>query len=122
MKITFLVFKNYPFYCRVALLAEHGGRTVRIRPLPIGIPFKRFDLMAREADGAHFDPDIKVILGVDRLDYTKGLVNRLLAFEKLLETHPEHCEKVILLQVAVPSRTDVKEYQDLKVTIKQHHF
>ncbi|KAG8232577.1 hypothetical protein J437_LFUL012953 [Ladona fulva] len=61
----------------------------------------------------------KVILGVDRLDYTKGLVHRLKAFERLLEVHPEHIEKVTLLQIAVPSRTDVKEYQDLKEEVDQ---
>ena len=57
---------------------------------------------------------LKVILGVDRLDYTKGLVNRFKAFERLLSDYPEFLEKVMLFQVAVPSRTDVKEYQELK--------
>ena len=51
---------------------------------------------------------------MDRLDYTKGLVNRFKAFEVLLSNHPEYIEKVILMQIAVPSRTDVKEYQELK--------
>ena len=55
-----------------------------------------------------------MILGVDRLDYTKGLTNRLLAIERLLEEHPEHIGKILFMQVAVPSRTDVKEYIDLK--------
>ncbi len=55
-----------------------------------------------------------MILGVDRLDYTKGLTNRLLAIERLLEDHPEYVEKILFMQVAVPSRTDVKEYMDLK--------
>lgn len=57
---------------------------------------------------------MKVIIGVDRLDYTKGLPNRLEAFAELLERHPEHREKVRMLQIAVPSRTDVKQYQELK--------
>lgn len=63
--------------------------------------------------------DEKTILGVDRLDYTKGLVNRILAFEKLLEKHPEHLEKVTLLQISVPSRTDVREYRQLKEEMDQ---
>ena len=107
--------------CRVdrqALLAEHGGRTVRIRPLPIGIPFKRFEELAQKAPATTLkqekDNVVKIVLGVDRLDYTKGLTNRLQGFERLLEDHPEHIEKVVLFQVAVPSRTDVKEYIDLK--------
>lgn len=100
---------------RRAMLAEHGGRTVRIRPLPIGIPYSRFEMMANEAPEASIgQSNLQVILGVDRLDYTKGLTHRLVAFERLLEEYPEFIEKVMLLQVAVPSRTDVKEYQDLK--------
>jgi trehalose 6-phosphate synthase/phosphatase len=55
-----------------------------------------------------------VVLGVDRLDYTKGIPERLLAFERLLEIHPEHREKVVLLQLAVPSRSQVAEYKELK--------
>ncbi|XP_026680587.1 alpha,alpha-trehalose-phosphate synthase [UDP-forming]-like [Diaphorina citri] len=62
---------------------------------------------------------MSLVLSVDRLDYTKGLVHRLKAFETLLEKHPEHLEKVTLLQIAVPSRTDVKEYQDLKEEMDQ---
>lgn len=108
--------------CRVDrknLLVEHAGRTVKVRPLPIGIPFDRFVQLANTAP-CHLQPsEQKVILGVDRLDYTKGLVHRLKAFERLLEVHPEHREKVTLLQIAVPSRTDVKEYQDLKEEVDQ---
>lgn len=107
--------------CRVDrknLLVEHGGRSVRVRPLPIGIPFERFVELSQQAPKL-LDTNLKIILGVDRLDYTKGLVNRLLAFEKLLEKHKQHIEKVSLLQIAVPSRTDVKEYQDLKEEMDQ---
>ena len=60
-----------------------------------------------------------MILGVDRLDYTKGLVNRFKAYERLLSDHPEYLGRVVLLQVAVPSRTDVREYQDLKEQMDQ---
>lgn len=63
--------------------------------------------------------DQRVVLGVDRLDYTKGLVQRIKAFERLLELHPEYLERVILMQIAVPSRTDVKEYRALKEEIDQ---
>lgn len=107
--------------CRVDrkhLLVEHGGRLVRIRALPIGIPFDRFAEMAKNAPKVITTP-LKLVLGVDRLDYTKGLVHRLKAFELLLEQYPEHKGKVILMQIAVPSRTDVKEYKDLKEEIDQ---
>ncbi|ODN04256.1 Bifunctional trehalose-6-phosphate synthase/phosphatase [Orchesella cincta] len=108
--------------CRVdrsAMLVEHGGRCVRVRPLPIGIPFDRFVQLAKDAPQVLTATNQKLILGVDRLDYTKGLVHRLRAFERLLEKHPEYKEKVALLQIAVPSRTDVKEYQELKEDLDQ---
>lgn len=107
--------------CRVDrrnFLVEHGGRTVRIRPLPIGVPFDRFVNLATVAPKVMYTNQ-KIVLGVDRLDYTKGLVHRLKAFERLLEKHPEHKENVTLLQISVPSRTDVKEYQDLKEEMDQ---
>lgn len=89
-----------------------------MKALPIGIPYDRFDNLAKtstRAWAAVGHP--RVILGVDRLDYTKGLVSRLKAFRRFLEKYPKWIEKVILLQVAVPSRTNVKEYQELKEEI-----
>jgi len=108
--------------CRVdrkSMLVEHGGRTVRVRPLPIGIPYDNFVDLAENAPKMFTASGQKLILGVDRLDYTKGLVNRLKAFERLLEVHPQYKEQVTLMQIAVPSRTDVKEYQDLKEELDQ---
>ena len=54
---------------------------------------------------------LQVMLGVDRLDMIKGIPQKLLAFEKFLEEHPQWRDKVLLVQIAVPSRTDVPEYQ-----------
>lgn len=82
--------------CRVdrnAMLVEHGGRCVRVRALPIGIPFDRFVQLAKDAPQVLSVSTEHLILGVDRLDYTKGLVHRLMAFERLLENHPEYKEK-----------------------------
>ncbi|UCG87122.1 MAG: bifunctional alpha,alpha-trehalose-phosphate synthase (UDP-forming)/trehalose-phosphatase [Gemmatimonadota bacterium] len=56
----------------------------------------------------------KVILGVDRLDYTKGIPEKLLAFEEFLRRNPHWQTKVVLIQIAAPSRTGVQEYRDLK--------
>ncbi|CAH1407753.1 unnamed protein product [Nezara viridula] len=103
--------------CRVDtenLLVEHGARTIKVCPLPIGVPYERFQELARNASNVIKEPGIKLILGVDRLDYTKGIQNRLLGFQRLLEKKPDLIGKVTLLQIAVPSRQDVKEYQDLK--------
>ncbi|KAI0231650.1 Bifunctional trehalose-6-phosphate synthase/phosphatase [Lamellibrachia satsuma] len=95
-------------------LVQHDGRTVVVQAFPIGVPFKQFEELAEQADAETVDPRLKLILGVDRLDYTKGIIHRVRGFERLLDTYPEHLESVVLLQVAVPSRTDVQEYQELK--------
>lgn len=54
------------------------------------------------------------MLGVDRLDMIKGIPQKILAFEKFLEESPTWREKVVLLQIAVPTRTDVPECMSLK--------
>ncbi|XP_059478165.1 uncharacterized protein LOC132198254 isoform X1 [Neocloeon triangulifer] len=108
--------------CRVdrnQMMVELAGRTIHIRALPIGIPFDRFVELAENSPKVLKTTEEKTILGVDRLDYTKGLVNRILAFEILLEKHPEYLEKVTFLQISVPSRTDVKEYRQLKEEMDQ---
>ena len=56
----------------------------------------------------------EIVFGADRLDYTKGIPERIRAFERLLERHPEHRERVVLLQLAVPSRSQVAEYREIK--------
>ena len=60
--------------------------------------------------------NVQCILGVDRLDYTKGLTNRMLAIERLLEDHPEHLEKIMFMQVS----TDLSVWKLRK--IYSHHF
>jgi trehalose 6-phosphate synthase len=59
------------------------------------------------------------MLGVDRLDYTKGIPQRLEAFRNALLRFPELREQVVLTQVVVPSRTDIREYHELKVTVER---
>jgi trehalose 6-phosphate synthase/phosphatase len=94
------------------MLVEHCGRTVQVKALPIGIPYARFHMLAHTSPRAwaatgpaSLRPSLtpsghpRVILGVDRLDYTKGLVSRLRSFRCLLEKYPQWREKVILLQV-----------------------
>jgi trehalose-6-phosphate synthase len=63
--------------------------------------------------------DAKVILGVDRLDYTKGVPERLDAFGRFLELYPESRGKVVMVQVGVPTRVDLPEYQALSLTVEQ---
>ena len=94
---------------------EFGDRTIQVRSFPLGIDFDAFAQWARQA--ASPPPEAaagKIILGVDRLDYTKGLPERFRAFERLLEKYPAYRERVVMLQITVPSRSQVAEYRDLK--------
>ena len=70
-----------------------------------------------EVQAIRGDGSVRILVGVDRLDYTKGIPRRLLAFERMLQTHPDLREKVRLVQVAVPSRTNVGAYQDFRALV-----
>jgi trehalose 6-phosphate synthase/phosphatase len=97
---------------------EHGARTVQVGAFPLGIDYASFEKRARDADPGEQGAE-RIILGVDRLDYTKGLPERLLAFERLLERHREHRGNVVFLQLAVPSRPKVSDYKHLKRQIDE---
>ncbi len=103
----------------------HEGRIVKASAYPIGIDFEKFrkQLTTRETkdalkqlDEAHEKQ--KLILSVDRLDYSKGIPERLEAFRLLLEEHPEYHGKIKLQMIAVPSRTGVQAYQMLRDEIE----
>ncbi len=108
------------------IIIEYSGRHISIGAFPISIDFEEFHDMAqteeveKEAWFIHENlPERKIILGVDRLDYTKGIPRRLRAFETLLEKYPDLCEKISLVQIVVPSRTSVPEYQKMKQNIEE---
>lgn len=92
---------------------------------PIGIDFEDFAAGAASIEVASRAAEIRlgipgtIFLGVDRLDYTKGILERLNAFRLLLETHDELHGKVSLLQIVVPSREEVPMYCELKLKIEQ---
>jgi trehalose 6-phosphate synthase/phosphatase len=93
------------------------GREIATGVHPVGIPVAEIEALAREAlarPGPRRPPGIREVLGVDRLDYTKGIPERLLAFERVLERHPEYRGRVVYTQVAVPSRERVPGYARLK--------
>lgn len=102
-----------------AMIVEHGDRAVQIGAFPIGIDFELYEETARNAPPATENGRERMVLGVDRLDYTKGIPERIRAFERLLELHPRHRENVVLLQLAVPSRSQVAEYRQLKREIDE---
>ena len=99
-----------------------GGRTVKVGAFPLGIAVRYFEELAespRVRDRAvrlrrSFGDDHRIILGVDRLDYTKGLLERILGFERFLERNPGAHRNVSLVLIAVPSRTRIRDYSELK--------
>jgi len=74
---------------------------------------KRIEVLANKFKG------VKLIVGVDRLDYIKGVPQKLHALEVFLTEHPEWIGKIVLVQVAVPSRQDVEEYQNLRAVCNE---
>jgi len=64
-------------------------------------------------------PNRRLVLGIDRLDYTKGIPHRIHAFHNLLKRYPQMQGKVSLIQVVVPSRVGIRQYDELKTTIEQ---
>jgi trehalose 6-phosphate synthase len=103
------------------------GRVVTTVTAPISIDAAEFAALAADPEvkeGVHgLEEQFRgrtVLLGVDRLDYTKGIVERLLAVEMLLERRPELRTSLAFLQLAVPSRDDVREYRQLRSAVEQH--
>lgn len=103
---------------------ETNGRRTRIGAFPIGIEAAAFaDLARGQAAQATFErvrlsqTGRKMIVGVDRLDYSKGLEERFLAYEQLLADHPDWAERVFLLQIATPSRDAVQAYQEIRARL-----
>ena len=98
---------------------EYGDRVTQVGAFPIGIDFDLFDQMASAATVPPGAAHERVVLGVDRLDYTKGIPDRMRAFARLLEREPQHRGNVVLMQIAVPSRSQVAEYRTLKREIDE---
>jgi trehalose 6-phosphate synthase len=106
--------------------ARTGDRDIRLGYFPISIDSRA---LARRAGSAEVTehiqqlraamPDRQLILGVDRLDYTKGIPEKLEAYRTALARYPDLHGKLTLTQVVVPSRTDIPAYADLKAEIEQ---
>lgn len=104
----------------------HEGRRIRIGTFPIGI--EPTDWLGRLEEGG-VGERIRVFnrqygglskyFGLDRLDYIKGIPNKIRAYGRLLDLHPELKEEVGFMQIVVPSRADVPEYQRLKLEVEQ---
>jgi trehalose 6-phosphate synthase len=101
-----------------------GDRTIRLLACPIGIDADSFaDATHSETARAAYERMIisangrSLIMGVDRLDYSKGLQERFLGYERFLSSHPEELSNVFLLQIAPPSRGEVQSYQEIRASL-----
>lgn len=102
------------------------GRTVTIGHFPIGIDAEEFARASRspEARAAHARMrksllGRRMIVGVDRLDYSKGLEERFRGYERFLAHNPEAASQVFFLQIAPPSRADIGSYQEIRTRLEQ---
>lgn len=100
---------------------DNGSRIIEVDSFPMGIDYQKYALSAaapktldQEIKYSAFLGDQKLILSIDRLDYSKGIPQRLLAFENFLEKYHEYEEKVSLIMIVVPSRDTVGRYRQLK--------
>jgi trehalose 6-phosphate synthase/phosphatase len=102
-----------------------NNRMVKVDAFPISIDYQKFNK-------AYDDPDVvkhrnnirnqlkeKILFSVDRLDYSKGLLNRLIGFERFLEQYDNWHEKVSFVMMVVPSRDQIEQYQQMKSEIDQ---
>jgi trehalose 6-phosphate synthase len=100
------------------------GRTIRAIACPIGIDTEAF-IAASKTEKTRFTcwrmeqsaTGREMIVGVDRLDYSKGLQERFLGYERFLAAHPDQHGEVFLLQIAPPSRSDVQSYQEIRASL-----
>ncbi len=127
-------YTRHFFQCALRILGyeHHMGhvvlpyRRVRVDTFPMGIEFAKYagasqlpEVRQEVASLKQSLPNVRIILSADRLDYTKGIPNRLLGFEHLLETNPQFRGNVVLLLVVVPSRIGVDHYELMKRQIEE---
>ena len=121
------IYKNAVIRGRGKLLsAQINGREVRIGNFPISIDYGEFAHSAGAGDVRERAEEIHremavdhIVLGIDRLDYTKGIPERLAAFELALEKYPDLHGNITLLQLVVPSRTHIPKYIELKEQVER---
>ena len=105
---------------------EAFGRHFKAGCFPISIDTKDMEQAAAAAEQTDETNSLrrslnnrKLLIGVDRLDYTKGLLSRLQAYNNFLTLYPDQCNKVSYIQITPPSRTEVEDYQDLREELEK---
>ncbi|MHB1179821.1 MAG: bifunctional alpha,alpha-trehalose-phosphate synthase (UDP-forming)/trehalose-phosphatase, partial [Daejeonella sp.] len=99
-------------------------RILVAEPFPMGIDSEKYNSLSMQNNVKKYVRELelvsqerRIILSIDRLDYSKGIPQRLEAFEKLLKKYPEYLGKVVLHMIVVPSRDNVPQYEELKKLI-----
>lgn len=109
-----------------ALTVNTKGRTVLVRPFPISVDFDAIDESARRPEvkkeikhvrAPQYIPYKFIGVGVDRMDYTKGIIERFHAIDRFLEKYPEYQNKFVFVEAAAPSRTRIPAYMELSEEI-----
>ncbi|MDZ7839022.1 MAG: trehalose-6-phosphate synthase [Actinomycetota bacterium] len=105
---------------------EKDNKKVQVSNFPISIDFGKFDRIAKNSSTNHMvrefkkaHKNVKLIMSVERLDYTKGIRERLHSIKRFFGKYPEYKKKVIFIQISVPSRTKIIEYRQFKREIDQ---
>lgn len=127
--------ESFLHYCRKELGAEVndvsgeirlGDRTVIARAYPIGIDWDHFQAQGATPEARHAEQrllastrDRTAMIGVDRLDYSKGLPERLDGIGRFFDQHPERARDLVFIQIAPPSREDVESYQQIRLMLEQ---
>jgi trehalose 6-phosphate synthase/phosphatase len=108
------------------LTIDEDDRLVRVGTFPMGIDFQRFydaasgmEVQTEKEELQRSLGDSKIVLSVDRQDYSKGILHRLQGFEAMLETNPEWRGKVTLIMLVVPSRIGIADYEGMKKRIEE---
>jgi trehalose 6-phosphate synthase/phosphatase len=103
-----------------------GNRIIKVDAFPMGIDYEKYSQAIHNTTVQKEVEKIirtvgkrKIIISIDRLDYTKGIIQRLEAFDLFLSENPEYKGKVTLIMVAVPSRTGVEDYKMLRNNLEQ---
>jgi trehalose 6-phosphate synthase/phosphatase len=104
----------------------HGSRLVKVDTFPMGIDYRKYhDAVSSKNVKKEKEklkkslPGQKIILSIDRQDYSKGILNRLRGYEKFLETSPQWKKKVVMMMIVIPSRIGVENYQVTKSRIDE---
>lgn len=104
-----------------ANVIHKDDRNITIDAFPMGIDAKKFndltyseEVIEERNSYNQIIGDTKIILSIDRLDYSKGIIQRLMAFDKVLSENPQYTEKIAMHMIVVPSRDTIPQYRDLR--------